>query len=147
MPADVDFYDPDKVMLGASVRDNLMFGRIGYGVADAARKVAGIVRRRCRGRASTANSTGSASTPIAAFAGAILPARLKLAVPLARRWSRRRRSRCSTSPALLATLGSPTAMIARLREHCAGMTLFLLLGDASLAGNLAADRVQRTVRA
>ena len=38
--------------------------------------------------------------------------------------------------AFLATTAEPEAVIARLREHCAGMTLFLLVRDDHLVGDI-----------
>jgi hypothetical protein len=91
-------------MLGASLRDNLMFGRIGYGVADARRKVAGscaaaLARAGLDGEALPDRPQHRLRHSRALPAGAVC----KLACRWRRRWSRRRRSRCSTSSALLAT--------------------------------------------
>jgi putative ABC transport system ATP-binding protein len=41
---DVAFYDPDRYMLAAPIRDNLLFGRIGYGIANAQKRVYEIAR-------------------------------------------------------------------------------------------------------
>ena len=32
---DIEFYDPDRYMKAAPIRDNILFGRIGYGIANA----------------------------------------------------------------------------------------------------------------
>ncbi len=40
----VEFYDPDQLCVAAPLRDNLLFGRIAYGVSGAAERVQNIVR-------------------------------------------------------------------------------------------------------
>lgn len=40
----VEFFDPDRVCAAASVRDNLLFGRIAHDRAEAEREVLGVVR-------------------------------------------------------------------------------------------------------
>ena len=42
--ADIAFYDPAELNVRAPLRDNLLFGRIGYGVAGAEQKVLAAVR-------------------------------------------------------------------------------------------------------
>jgi putative ABC transport system ATP-binding protein len=41
----VEFYDPEHYNFAAPVRDNLLFGRVTYGVAGAEDKIAGVMRR------------------------------------------------------------------------------------------------------
>ncbi|WNJ91088.1 ABC transporter ATP-binding protein/permease [Bosea sp. 685] len=130
---DVDFYDPGKVMLGASLRDNLMFGRIGYGIADARKKVAGIVRAALARAGLDGELYRIGLNTDCGIRGRFLPGRLKLAVPLAQALIKAPQIAVLDVAALLASSPEPEGLIARLREHCAGMTLFLLLGDASLA--------------
>lgn len=130
--ADVDFYAPDKVMLGASVRDNLMFGRIGYGIPDAGRKVAEIVLQ-----ALERSGLGEALYRLgldteSGIRGRYLPARLLHAIPLAQALVKAPQIAVLDVSALLAISDEPEKIVARLRSYCAGMTLFLLLGDARL---------------
>jgi len=134
--ADVAFYDPDQVMMGASVRDNLMFGRIGYGVADARRKVAGIMRKALSRSGLDGALYRLGLDTDCGIRGRFLPARLKLAVPLAQALIKSPQIAVLDLTALLATSSEPDAIVERLRKHCAGMTLFLLLGDASLARDI-----------
>ncbi|AOO79504.1 ABC transporter ATP-binding protein/permease [Bosea vaviloviae] len=133
---DVDFYDPGKVMLGASLRDNLMFGRIGYGIADARKKVAGIVRAALARAGLDGELYRIGLNTDCGIRGRFLPGRLKLAVPLAQALIKAPQIAVLDVAALIATSPEPEALIARLREHCAGMTLFLLLGDASLSAGI-----------
>ena len=136
---DVAFYDPDQVMPGASLRDNLMFGRIGYGVADAAKKVAAIVRAALAREGLEDELYRIGLNTDSGLRGRYLPARLKLAVPLAQALIKSPQIAVLDVTALLGTSKDPAGVVARLREHCAGMTLFLLMSDA----NLAADIVPR----
>ncbi|AMJ61878.1 ABC transporter transmembrane domain-containing protein [Bosea sp. PAMC 26642] len=130
---DVAFYDPAMVMPGASLRDNLMFGRIGYGIADARRKVAAIVRAALARAGLEGELYRIGLNTDAGTRGRYLPVRLKLAVPLAQALIKRPQIAVLDIAGLLASSSAPEEIIARLRDHCAGMTLFLLLGDATLA--------------
>lgn len=40
----VEFYDPSRVMLAASLSDNILFGRVGFGVVNADQKVGDVIR-------------------------------------------------------------------------------------------------------
>jgi putative ABC transport system ATP-binding protein len=42
--ASIEFYDPDRFMLGAPISDNLLFGRIAFGIAGAEQRVWRAVR-------------------------------------------------------------------------------------------------------
>lgn len=133
---DVAFYDPDEVMTGASLRDNLMFGRIGYGVADAGKKVAGIVRAALSREGLEDELYRIGLNTDTGLRGRYLPARLKLAVPLAQALIKSPQIAVLDITALLGTAKDPAGVVARLREHCAGMTLFLLLSDVTLAADI-----------
>ncbi len=129
---DVDFYDPNKVMFSASVRDNLMFGRIGYGIPDAGRKVDEIVFRALeRGGLGEALYRLGLDTE-SGIRGRYLPARLKHAVPLVQALVKAPQIAVLDLTALLAISDEPERIMRRLREYCADTTLFLLLGDAYL---------------
>ena len=133
---DVDFYDPDKVMLGASLRDNLMFGRVGYGVADARRKVAAIMRTALARAGLDGELYRIGLGTDCGIRGRYLPPRLKLAVPLAQALIKAPQIAVLDVGAFLAMSGEAKAVVARLREYCAGMTLFLLVGDGSLVRDI-----------
>jgi putative ABC transport system ATP-binding protein len=133
---DVDFYNPDKVMLGASVRDNLMFGRIGYGVPDAGRKVTEIVLQ-----ALERSGLGEALYRLGldtdgGIRGRYLPARLRQAIPLVQALVKAPQVAVLDLSALLAISDEPERIVTRLRAYCADMTLFLLMGDANLVGDV-----------
>lgn len=130
---DVAFYDPKLVMTGASLRDNLMFGRIGYGVADAGRKVAKIVRAALKRAGLDGELYRIGLDTDCGIRGRYLPTRLKLAVPLAQALIKGPQIAVLDVSALLATTAEPEGLIERICEHCKGMTLFLLLSDASLS--------------
>jgi putative ABC transport system ATP-binding protein len=130
---DVDFYDPGKVMLGASLRDNLMFGRVGYGVADAGRKVAAVVRAALARAGLDGELYRIGLNTECGIRGRFLPPRLKLVVPLAQALVKAPQIAVLDIGALLVTADEPEEIVAQLRGYCAGMTLFLLLGDANLA--------------
>ncbi len=133
---DVHFYDPDTVMLGASLRDNLMFGRIGHGIADANRKVAAIVRKALARAGLDGELYRIGLNTDCGIRGRFLPTRLKLAVPLAQALIKAPQVAVLDVGTFLATSAEPDQVLARLREHCASMTLFLLVGDASLVDGI-----------
>ncbi len=134
---DVEFYDAERIMHGASVRDNLLFGRIGFGVADAGRKVAKIVHTALE-RAGLENELYRLGLDTdCGIRGRYLPTRLRLAVPLAQALIKAPQIVVLDPSALLATTERAPEIVRRLREHCAGVTLFLLLSDASLAEDIA----------
>jgi len=134
---DVDFYDPDKVMLGASVRDNLMFGRIGYGIADAGRKVEEIVLRALEhaGLGEALYRLGLDTE--SGIRGRYLPARLRQAVPVVQALVKAPQIAVLDLSALLALSDDPERVLRRLREYCADTTLFLLARDATLLTDVA----------
>jgi putative ABC transport system ATP-binding protein len=41
---EIEFYEPDRYMKAAPIRDNILFGRIGYGIANAEAKVRKVAR-------------------------------------------------------------------------------------------------------
>ena len=123
-------------MVGASVRDNLMFGRIGYGVPDAARKVGEIVLQ-----ALARSGLGDALYRLgldteSGIRGRFLPARLRQAIPLVEALVKAPQIAVLDISALLAISDEPKEIVARLRSYCTGMTLFLLVGDAKLVGDV-----------
>ena len=133
---DVHFYDPGTVMLGASLRDNLMFGRVGHGIADANRKVAAIVRKALARAGLDGELYRIGLNTDCGIRGRFLPTRLKLAVPLAQALIKAPQIAVLDVGAFLATSAEPDEVLTRLREHCAGMTLFLLVGDATLVDGI-----------
>jgi putative ABC transport system ATP-binding protein len=44
LPATIEFYDPDRPMLSASIKDNLLFGRLAFDLPDAEEKVWQVMR-------------------------------------------------------------------------------------------------------
>ncbi|WP_181832769.1 ABC transporter transmembrane domain-containing protein [Bosea caraganae] len=133
---DIEFYDPEKIMHGASVRDNLLFGRIGFGVADAGKKVAQIIRAALARSGLEAELYRLGLDTDCGNRGRYLPPRLRFAVPLAQALIKTPQIAVLDPTALLATTSKGPDIVRRLREHCAGVTLFLLLGDASLAKDI-----------
>ncbi|MGI9524630.1 MAG: ABC transporter transmembrane domain-containing protein [Hyphomicrobiaceae bacterium] len=41
---EIEFYDPDHVILAAPIRDNLLFGRVAYGISNSEQKVAKVLK-------------------------------------------------------------------------------------------------------
>lgn len=133
---EIEFYDPADVIHGASVRDNLLFGRIGFGVADAGRKVAEIARVALSraGLDSTAYRLGL-NTDVG-LRGRYLPLRLRLMVPLAQALIKRPDILVLDFDAFLVTCPDPGGLIRRVASYCRDRTLFLLLTDQGLAADI-----------
>lgn len=139
---EVEFYDPNDVIHGASVRDNLFFGRLGFG-ADAGEKVAAIVR----------NALSRAGLDAAAYRlgldtdvgprGRHLPLRLRLMVPLAQALIKRPDILVLDLDGFLAAGSDPAGLVSRLIAHCREQTLFLLLTDPHLAADISEKLVFR----
>lgn len=129
---DVEFYDPGKVMFGASVRDNLLFGRIGYGIADAEQKVSTVVHRALSraGLEGTLYRLGLDTE--SGIRGRYLPVRLRHAIPLMQALIKAPQIAVLDVTGFLAISDDPAGIVERLRRYCSGMTLFLLIGDATL---------------
>ncbi len=123
-------------MLGASLRDNLMFGRIGHGIADARKKVAMIVRKALARAGLDGDLYRIGLNTDSGLRGRFLPTRLKLAVPLAQALIKAPQIAILDVGAFLATSPEPEQVIARLRAYCAEMTLFLLVGDTHLVNDI-----------
>lgn len=130
---DVDFYDPERVMLGANVRDNLMFGRIGYGIAEAERQVAEVVHRALERSGLEDALYRLGLDTESGIRGRYLPARLRHAVPLVQALVKAPQIAVLDLGGLLAISDEPEEIVSRLRDYCAGKTLFLLLADGKLA--------------
>ncbi|WP_332683888.1 ABC transporter ATP-binding protein/permease [Bosea sp. (in: a-proteobacteria)] len=133
---EVEFYDPTDVIHGASVRDNLFFGRLGFGIADPGEKVAEIVRTAL----SRAGLDGAAyrlglDTDVGPR-GRHLPLRLRLMVPLAQALIKRPDILVLDLDGFLAVGSDPAGLVARLMAHCRDQTLFLLLTDDTLAADI-----------
>lgn len=133
LASNVEFYDPERIIHGASVRDNLLFGRIGFGIPDAGRKVAAIVKSALDRSGLDTEIYRLGLDTDTGINGRYLPARLRLAIPLARVLIKRPQIYLLDPGPLLAVLNQPAALLTRLRKHCRGQTLFLLLSDDTLA--------------
>lgn len=133
---EIEFYDPAGVIHGASVRDNLLFGRIGFGVPDAGRKVAEIARAALSraGLDSAAYRLGL-NTDVGPR-GRYLPLRLRLMVPLAQTLIKRPDILVLDLDAFVVTCPDPRGLIRRIGDYCRDRTLFLLLTDQGLAADI-----------
>jgi len=133
---EIEFYDPDDVIHGASVRDNLFFGRLGFGVADPGRKVAEIVRAALSRAGLDAAAYRLGLDTDVGPRGRYLPLRLRLMVPLAQALIKRPEIMVLDLDGFLAASPDPAGLVARITGHCADRTLFLLLTDPALAADI-----------
>jgi putative ABC transport system ATP-binding protein len=130
----IEFYEPDRILAAAPVMDNLLFGRLGYGVSSAQSKVAGVV---------------DAVIAESGLAGLILRRGLEMEVgPSGKLISPRMRSIIHLARAVLrrpeilvldnalAGLGAAEgrATLARLRTAWAGRTLIATLAEGEAEG-------------
>jgi len=135
----IEFYDPGAFVMCASIRDNLLFGRLAFDLPDAEQKVWGTLRKTLR-------ETGLDRTILqlgldydVGPGGKLLDTRQRAAVDLARCIIKR--------PQLLIVDGAlatfePSAareVIAGLRSAMSGKTLFVGFSDAAEAAGF--DRV------
>ena len=132
---DIYFYDATKFIYGATVRDNLLFGRIGYGVAESGARVSKIIKLALTRSGLDGEIYRLGLDAETGSKGRYLPARLRFAVPLVRALIKHPEIYVLDIEALLATTTDTKALVARLQAHCETKTLFLLLADESLAEN------------
>jgi putative ABC transport system ATP-binding protein len=136
---DIYFYDVAQPIFGATVRDNLLFGRIGYGLADSSARVSRIIKLALTRSGLDGEIYRLGLDAETGSKGRHLPARLRFAVPLVRALIKHPEIYVLDIEALLATTTDTQALVVRLQTHCETKTLFLLLADESLAG--AADMI------
>jgi putative ABC transport system ATP-binding protein len=139
---EVEFYDPEDVIHGASVRDNLFFGRLGFG-ADAGEKVAEIVRSALTRAGLDAAAYRLGLDTDVGPRGRYLPLRLRLMVPLAQALIKRPDILVLDLDGFLAASNDPAALVSRIVAHCREQTLFLLLTDPHLAADISEKVVFR----
>lgn len=138
---EIEFYDPEGVIHGASVRDNVLFGRIGFGIADAGAKIGAIARAAI----ARAGLEGSAyrlglNTDVG-LRGRYMPMRLRQMVPIAQALIKRPDILVLDLDGFLASSPDPDGLVGNLLEHCARQTVFLLLTDASHAADIECEIV------
>ncbi len=130
--AGIEFYQPDSILAAAPVMDNLLFGRLGHGVAGARSKVEAVV---------DAVIAESGLLPLilrrglemeVGPSGKLLSPRMRAIVHLARAVLRQP-DILILDNALGALGGDAPATLARLRAAWAGRTLIATLPDADAA--------------
>lgn len=133
---DITFYDPKQVIIGASLRDNLIFGRLGFGISDARLKIAKIVRAALKRAGLDGELYRIGLNTDCGPRGRYLPTRLKLAVPLAQALVKAPRIAVLDLSRYLDTMEDPEAVIARIRDFCRELTVFLLVEDDRLVKDI-----------
>ncbi len=120
---DIEFYDPSRYLHAASIQDNLLFGRITYGIANAEAQVRSVIRQTLEdlGLQTVVNRVGLSSD--VGPGGKLLSSQQRAAVAMARCLILR--------PDILVLDGALTVfgpvetarILASLRERMAGGTL------------------------
>jgi putative ABC transport system ATP-binding protein len=130
---DIEFYEPDRVMMAAPIRDNLLFGRITFGVANSERKVSDVLRKALDELGLTDTVYRLGLDYDVGPGGKLLFATQRTAVSIARCLIRR--------PDILIVDGGlsdyssaeAADLIAKLRTEMAGRTLIMVLADETMA--------------
>jgi putative ABC transport system ATP-binding protein len=148
----VEAYDPDRYCLSAPIRDNLLLGRIGYGVAGANEAIAALIREVTADQGLDEEIFRIGLDYQVGPGGKLLFANQRTGVELARCIIRR-------PPVLIvdgALAGYRTAegaaLVARLRQACAGRTLICDLPEGvrpdgfDIALDFADGRLERQYR-
>lgn len=136
---EIEFYDPETPVMGAPIRDNLLFGRVAFGVANSERSVAKVLRETLEelGLIDTVYKLGLDYD--VGPGGKLLFAPQRAAIGIARCLIRR--------PEILIVDGGlsefgardAASLIDNLRKEMAGHTLIVALSDAEMAADF--DRV------
>ena len=135
----IEFYDPEKFLFASPVSDNLLFGRVGYGIASAEQKVSGVIRQVMRELGLDRVIFSLGLDYDAGIGGKQLAPAMRASVDLARCLIKR--------PEILVldgALGSfgraeAAAVMERLRAAMAGRTLIACVADTEEAAGF--DRV------
>lgn len=132
---EIEFYDPETPVMGAPIRDNLLFGRVAFGVANSERNVAKVLRETLEelGLIDTVYQLGLDYE--VGPGGKLLFAPQRAAVGIARCLIRR--------PEILIVDGGLTEfgamdaarLIGNLRKEMAGHTLIMALSDPEMAAD------------
>jgi putative ABC transport system ATP-binding protein len=130
---DLEFYDPSRVIHGATVRDNVLFGRVGYAIPDAAARVSRIIEAALVQSGLDREVYRMGLDTDTGVNGRHLSTRLRLAVPMVRALVKRPDIYVLDLTPVLTVVGDHGALMTRLRQHCAGKTLIALLSHDSLA--------------
>ena len=129
----IEFYDPARLMKSMSVRDNLLFGRVQFGIANAEAKVEALLQATLAQLGLDTKIFGLGLETDAGLGGRSLLAHQRAGINLARCLIKR--------PDLFILDGAFTAyspsegraILARVRAHFMGRTLIVSLGDPAEA--------------
>ena len=127
----IEFYEPGKFLFASPISDNLLFGRIGYGIANAEQKVFGVMRAVIRALDLERVIYRLGLDYEAGISGKLLQAPLRTGVDLARCLIKRPDTLILDNA--LGAFGrvEAAAMLARVREAMAGRTLIATLSERS----------------
>ena len=135
----IEFYDPGRLMKSATIRDNLIFGRVRFGKANAEQQIEKLIRATMidLGLDGALYSLGLDSE--VGISGRALHAHQRAGINIARGLIKRP-NLCIVDGALAAySAADAKRTVARLREHLTGRTLIVTLNDAAEAETF--DRV------
>jgi putative ABC transport system ATP-binding protein len=130
---EIDFYEPDRAMLGATLRDNIIFGRIAYGVANAEARVNTIIKQALatHGLIETVNQMGLDAE--VGTSGRQLQPRQRSAVALARALIGKPDTLVLDNALANFSQTETRALISRLQAELTGRTLIVTLNDKNEA--------------
>jgi putative ABC transport system ATP-binding protein len=136
---EIEFYDPSRVMMAAPLRDNLLFGRVTYGVQDAEEQVAHVMETVLKEMGLDLAIYRLGLDYEVGPGGRLLFATQRAAIALARCLIR--------SPQIIVLDGAlssfggaeATALLAKVRRSLSGRTLIATLADGGEATGF--DRV------
>lgn len=136
---EIEFYDPDRVILAAPIRDNLLFGRVAYGISNSEQKVASVLK-------STLTELGLLDVVYrlgldydVGPGGKLLFAPQRVSVNLARCLVRQPDTLIVDGGLSDFSASETQTLIAQLQDAMRGRTLIVALADRSLAKGF--DRV------
>ena len=130
--ADIDFYDPQKIIHGATVRDNILFGRLGYVIPDAAARVGRIIESALSRSGLDAEVYRLGLDADTGVNGRQLSTRLRFAVPLVRALIKCPDIFVLDLTGLLTVSERGEEVMTRLHRYCEGKTLIILVGHATV---------------
>jgi putative ABC transport system ATP-binding protein len=135
----IEFYDAARLMKSATIRDNLIFGRVRFGKANAEHKIEEIIRSTMIELGLDTVIYGLGLDTEVGIGGRAMLNHQRAGINVARNLIKRP-TLCIVDGALAAySAGDAKRVIARLRQHLAGRTFIATLNDPAEAEDF--DRV------
>jgi putative ABC transport system ATP-binding protein len=132
---EIEFYDQERVITSAPIRDNLLFGRVVYGIAGSRRKVEEVISETLREQDLEAFVIRQGLTQEAGPGGRLLTPDQRALIPLARALLVKPGMVIVDNALTNFSANDQQEIIAALRKNLVGSSLIVTLSDEESAGD------------